>query len=162
MDIKRVAFETRAVKSARPAVGIQTAAITQPIAGGQPTIAGGKINRQEIAAIVDRFLAGKNVDSSASPSPLPKPPVAAEAGSMYVEPVAQSSGPVNNGGERSVAPPQTNPASSSNGKKAVDFVSEDDVRRAIQKGEKIYVSAKTIITPSARDIGDPAEVFAKI
>jgi hypothetical protein len=50
---------------------------------------------------------------------------------------------------------------SSNGHQAADFVSEDDVRRAIQKGEKIYVGPKTIITPSARDIGDPAEVFAK-
>ena len=43
----------------------------------------------------------------------------------------------------------------------MDFVSEDDVRRAIQKGEKIYVNARTIITPSARDLGEPAEVFAK-
>lgn len=34
----------------------------------------------------------------------------------------------------------------SNGAKAVDFVSEDDVQRAIQKGEKIYISARTIIT----------------
>ena len=43
----------------------------------------------------------------------------------------------------------------------VDFVSEDDVKRAIQKGEKIYINAKTIITPAARDIGEPGEVFAK-
>jgi hypothetical protein len=54
-------------------------------------------------------------------------------------------------------------APSSNGNKAaVDFVSEDDVRRAVQKGEKIYINAKTIITPAARDIGEPAEVFAKV
>jgi hypothetical protein len=51
--------------------------------------------------------------------------------------------------------------SAANGNKSVDFVSEDDVRRAIQKGEKIYINAKTIITPAARDIGEPAEVFAK-
>ncbi len=50
---------------------------------------------------------------------------------------------------------------STNGYKTVDFVSEDDVRRAIQKGEKIYINAKTIITPAARDIGEPAEIFAK-
>jgi len=50
----------------------------------------------------------------------------------------------------------------SNGRTAVDFVSEDDVRRAIQKGEKIYINARTIITPAARDIGEPGEVFAKI
>ena len=43
----------------------------------------------------------------------------------------------------------------------MDFVCEDDVRRAIQKGEKIYVGARTIITPAARDMGEAAEVFAK-
>jgi acetaldehyde dehydrogenase (acetylating) len=163
MDIKRVAFETRPVKSVRPATATQPAAIPQPtqVASGQPAIAGGKINRQEIAAIVDRFLAGK--ESEPSPSPLPKPPIAAEAGSMYSEPVSSQSAPVNNGGERALpAAPAQPKTSSANGKKAVDFVSEDDVRRAIQKGEKIYITAKTIITPSARDIGDPAEVFAKV
>ena len=62
----------------------------------------------------------------------------------------------------SAAPPGNGQAAgSSNGHRAVDFVSEDDVRRAIQRGEKIYVNAKTIITPSARDLGEPAEVFAK-
>ncbi|HZI17110.1 MAG TPA: aldehyde dehydrogenase family protein [Pyrinomonadaceae bacterium] len=54
---------------------------------------------------------------------------------------------------------ETKPAS--NGHRAVDFVCEDDVRRAVQKGEKIYVNAKTIITPAARDMGEAAEVFAK-
>jgi ethanolamine utilization cobalamin adenosyltransferase len=53
-------------------------------------------------------------------------------------------------------------SSAANGKSPVDFVSEDDVRRAIQKGEKIYINAKTIITPAARDIGEPGEVFAKV
>jgi acetaldehyde dehydrogenase (acetylating) len=41
----------------------------------------------------------------------------------------------------------------------VDFVSEEDVRMAMKKGEKIYVGPRTIITPSARDLGDPNEVF---
>jgi acetaldehyde dehydrogenase (acetylating) len=52
--------------------------------------------------------------------------------------------------------------SAANGRKAAEFISEDDVKRAIQNGEKIYIGPRTIITPSARDIGDPAEVFAKI
>jgi acetaldehyde dehydrogenase (acetylating) len=158
MDIKRVAFETRPVKSTRPAVGISTSQ-TVPVSHVEPAVSGAKINRQEIAAIVDRFLAGKGVEGVPSPSPLPKPPAVAEAGSMYTAPPA----PANTSADRQAAPPsQPKPAASSNGKKAVDFVSEDDVRRAIQSGEKIYVSAKTIITPSARDIGDPAEVFAKV
>ena len=44
----------------------------------------------------------------------------------------------------------------------VDFVSEDDVRRAVENGEKIYISKKTILTPSARDLGEEKEVFATI
>ena len=62
---------------------------------------------------------------------------------------------------RAAKPPRA-ADSSTNGRKAIDFVSEDDVRRAIQKGEKIYVNARTIITPAARDMGEPAEVFAKV
>ena len=159
MDIKRVAFETRPVKSARPAVGVQPAvSATQPARTNEPAIAGGKIDRQEIAAIVDRFLAGKRVDAPAPPSaPLPKPEIEIEAGSMYSAPPPPVAAPVS----EPVSKPKP-PASTNGNKAAIDFVSEDDVRRAIQKGEKIYVNAKTIITPAARDLGEPAEVFAKV
>ena len=56
------------------------------------------------------------------------------------------------------------PQSAANGAKPspVDFVSEDDVRHAFNKGEKIYVTAKTIITPSAKDLGEEKEIFAKV
>ena len=56
------------------------------------------------------------------------------------------------------------PQSAANGAKlvAVDFVSETDVRNAVEKGEKIYVTAKTIITPAARDLGEEKEIFAAI
>jgi acetaldehyde dehydrogenase (acetylating) len=152
MDIKRVAFETRPVKSARPAVA------TQPVAAvsvKEQVVAGGRIDRQEIAAIVDRFLAGKRIEPAASP--LPSPVIENEAGSMYTA-------PANGGSERAPEPVSKPPAAppSNNGAKAVDFVSEEDVRRAIQKGEKIYINARTIITPAARDIGEPAEIFAKV
>jgi hypothetical protein len=162
MDIKRVAFETRPVKSVRPAVGVQPVTTAASRASEPPSelkMVGGKIDRQEIAAIVDRFLAGKRVDAPApSASPLPKPEIEPEAGSMYTAPPPPPvAAPVN----EPVSKPK--PAAPSNGNKAaVDFVSEDDVRRAIQKGEKIYTNAKTIITPAARDLGEPAEVFAKV
>jgi acetaldehyde dehydrogenase (acetylating) len=45
---------------------------------------------------------------------------------------------------------------------ATDFVSEDDVKSAMAKGEKIWINEKTIITPSARDIGEANEIFAKV
>jgi hypothetical protein len=155
MDIKRVAFETRAVASKRPAVAAQTAALpAQPVAVSRPDSAsarsGGtpKVSREEIAAIVDRFLANR--------PPEPAPPLSAPPSNA-----PSASAAAANGG-RVAAPTVGGPQSATDGHKAADFVSEDDVRRAIQKGEKIYVGAKTIITPSARDIGEPAEVFAKI
>jgi acetaldehyde dehydrogenase (acetylating) len=163
MDIKRVAFETRPVPSKRPAVAAQPAIrmSQQPAAvratPATPTSRGvgtpaPKVSRQEIAAIVDRFLANRQPES-APPAPTsntPRNDYSTSAGG-------------NGGASGSVREPASAPSqSSANGRKMAEFVSEDDVRRAIQKGEKIYVGPRTIITPSARDIGDPAEVFAKI
>jgi hypothetical protein len=41
------------------------------------------------------------------------------------------------------------------------FVSESDVRRALTRQEKIYIGPKTIVTPSARDLGVEHEVFVE-
>lgn len=197
MDIKRVAFETRPVKSARPALSTQKsgeAMPQQPAMTASSTAPQRAIGREEISAIVDRFLAGRTQPSThahaelhPTASPMPAQPVIdVEAGSPYAAPSAAphaeaaptAIGTNGNGGNSSAspaqaaapsAPPPAPPApaqanggsANGNARKAVDFVSEDDVRRAIQKGEKIYVNARTIITPSARDMGDPAEVFAK-
>jgi acetaldehyde dehydrogenase (acetylating) len=177
MDIKRVAFETKPVKSKRPAASVSTA--TAPVVPERsrqprqaPAVVGsgpGQINRQEIAAIVDRFLAGRQADEvETRPLPAPPPQAEAEAGSMYTGSTQSSRRGDGNRASASSSPAastgqsqfgKTQPAT--NGHKTVDFVSEDDVRRAIQKGEKIYINAKTIITPAARDIAEPAEVFAK-
>ncbi|MGQ0762049.1 MAG: aldehyde dehydrogenase family protein [Acidobacteriota bacterium] len=165
MDIKRVAFETRPVKSNRPAVATQsTAAMPAQAAAPRPAVTAStsgqasvpKVSREEISAIVDRFLANRQPEPS--PSPLPPPPPAPSA------PAPRTVGHVRRTETIEFPRPiQANATSegASNGRKAADFVSEDDVKRAIQKGEKIYVGPKTIITPSARDIGEPAEVFAK-
>lgn len=42
---------------------------------------------------------------------------------------------------------------------AVDFVCEEDVRQALNSGQKIPVSARTIITPSARDLAQDKNLF---
>jgi acetaldehyde dehydrogenase (acetylating) len=165
MDIKRVAFETRPVKSKRPAVSAQPAAIIPTAVAAksstpQPSVVN-QINREDIAAIVDKFLAGKRVDAPATRSPLPKPAVEVEAGSMYAGPSKEAPRSEHRA-EPSPEPLRRPVESSANGRQAIDFVSEDDVRRAIQKGEKIYINARTIITPAARDIGEPSEVFAKV
>ena len=43
--------------------------------------------------------------------------------------------------------------------KIVDFVSENDVRVAMNKSEKIYIGPKTIVTPSARDLATQHDIF---
>jgi ethanolamine utilization cobalamin adenosyltransferase len=41
------------------------------------------------------------------------------------------------------------------------FVCEDDVRTAIAAGRKVLIGEKTIITPSARDLGEERRVFVQ-
>jgi acetaldehyde dehydrogenase (acetylating) len=41
----------------------------------------------------------------------------------------------------------------------VDFVAEEDVRAAMKAGRKLRIDEKTIITPSARDLGEAQKVF---
>ncbi len=174
MDIKRIAFETRPVKSSRPAVSARPIGVSAqpsvalPPSQQQPAVSAGgaKINRDEIAAIVDRFLAGRRTTATEETRPIQQP-IEAEAGSMYSSSTSgsvdtKSARPVNGGGSQPKVTGGVASAAANNGRSAVDFVSEDDVRRAIQKGEKIYINSKTIITPAARDIGEPAEVFAKV
>ncbi len=42
---------------------------------------------------------------------------------------------------------------------ASDFVCEEDVRQAIRSGRRISLSARSIVTPSARDLGEAHQVF---
>jgi acetaldehyde dehydrogenase (acetylating) len=41
----------------------------------------------------------------------------------------------------------------------VDFVCEDDVRKAIAQAKKIFIGPKTIVTPSARDLAGPHDIL---
>jgi hypothetical protein len=41
----------------------------------------------------------------------------------------------------------------------VDFVCEDDVRKAIAQSRKIFIGPKTIVTPSARDLAGPHDIL---
>jgi acetaldehyde dehydrogenase (acetylating) len=154
LDIKRVAFETKPVSRQSSVVSRQSQIINvQPMAQPQQTV-----KREEIAAIVDKFLRQKEVQNS-------QPSVVNNQ--TREQTATNNERPTTDGAEK----PKTiihqiaasNPAA--NGAKkpsAIDFVSETDVKRALEGGEKIYISAKTIITPAARDLGEPAEIFVKI
>jgi acetaldehyde dehydrogenase (acetylating) len=136
MDIKRVAFETKPVN--------KMAAKQMPAA----TPARQTISRDKVAELVDKFLSTKVVKEPAPPPPPIKEPEPPKPESP-VRTVIHELRP------QSLTENGFNP-------EPVDFVSENDVRDAVAKGKKIYITAKTIVTPSARDLGDEKDVFAKV
>jgi len=93
-------------------------------------------------------IAGRLFGSSGRPKPDAVANFSpASSSSSNVEPSTPSTPP-----PKSEAPP----------KPAVEispFVSENDVRRAMTRSEKIFIGPKTILTPSARDLGMEHEVF---
>jgi acetaldehyde dehydrogenase (acetylating) len=164
MDIKRVAFETRSVTTVAttldsPAIRQDQPSLTTPSAP-TATPSQPQIDQAAIVALVDRFIAAR------------KPIVTADTvNSTGSESIAATNSQTQNTSPPMVPSPPAPPATpappalmdkvSSNGRRAVDFVCEEDVKRAIAAGEKIYINAKTIITPAARELGDEREVFAK-
>jgi len=40
-----------------------------------------------------------------------------------------------------------------------DFICEDDVREALKTGKRLLIGDRTIVTPSARELGEPNKVF---
>lgn len=147
MDIKRVAFETKPVN--RATVSQPAAAAVSQASAGRRTV-----SREQVAALVDKFLSTKVAETPAPvlPEPELKPQI-----ELQSEPQPES--PV-----RTVIHDFKPQSLTENGVRAepVDFVSETDVRTAIDKGQKIYITAKTILTPSARDLGEEKDVFARI
>jgi len=60
---------------------------------------------------------------------------------------------------RELQPGTSKPAVAATPSKPVPFVCEDDVRTAIKGHARILIGKKTIITPSARDLGEDNQVF---
>jgi acetaldehyde dehydrogenase (acetylating) len=124
VDVKRIAFETRPINQAQK----QTVEVARPA-----------IDRESIAALVDRFLSERQTRIAPPPPPTAQPPAA----QAPPAPPAQSAPIAVNGQVR-------------------DFVCEEDVKKAIAAQEKIYINRKTIITPAARELGEDKDVFARV
>lgn len=167
INIKRVAFGIREASGAAP----------QPVAhrmeqGSQPSPS----NPTSLNDRISRFL-DQRLGSTAAAARATEPP-------PQVAPAAPSAEPAVRVGEHKIypiRPPEVktsvlaNPHPSSAihphnkpdnpGKEMigpVDFVCEDDVRRAIEANQVIGIHAKTIITPSAHDLASNKTVLKKI
>ncbi len=134
-NIKRLA---RAVRKPEEAWEMSTSDTNNPI------------GRKEIVTAVERYLgkrgliadttqtvAAEVVDRFLAGRAAPQPTPAADT--TFKEPASPP--PV-------AAPPEI-----------ADFVCEDDVRKAIRDGRKIYIRPKTIVTPSARDLGASSDIL---
>jgi acetaldehyde dehydrogenase (acetylating) len=91
---------------------------------------------------IDAFLGARGFRSQpdAPPPAAPAPPSPEPLGT--IAPML----PATPASDRAVAP--------------LDFVCEDDVRRAIAGGKKLILSERAIVTPAARDLGEEHRVFA--
>jgi acetaldehyde dehydrogenase (acetylating) len=58
-------------------------------------------------------------------------------------------------------PVEASPTPAPKSEVAAEFVCEDDVRAALSAGRKLLIGEKTIITPSARDLGESRKVFVQ-
>ncbi len=145
MDIKRVAFETKPVGNHKLRTKIQDSKFTnQDLETSIPLSNRVKrdVKRSEISSIVDEFLSKKILKTPPSENALQKTVV--EKPKTIIHKIAKES--------------NSNEAKPS----AVEFVSEDDVRTAVNNDKKIYVGKNTIITPSAKDLGQEKEIFVTV
>jgi len=141
-----------------------------------------KVDRAAIARVVEAVLSGQGIargcgtpkiDSAAPVAKETTSPssIASEIANRVFGQFAKTESnitPAPAAGEASAepvaAPVAAPPKPEAAAKPAVEispFVSENDVRRAMTRSEKIFVGPKTILTPSARDLGLEHEVFVE-
>ena len=135
LNIKRVAYEVRpAVVSApnrlKPVPAAQRVGADLPRSPSRPQPEG--IPAEALAARIDQFLASRGLGAAPAPAPVARD---------TARPMSDAGG-----SEDSTGTP-------------AEFVCEDDVRAAIRSGRKLVIGEKTILTPSARDLGESQKVF---
>jgi hypothetical protein len=102
------------------------------------------ISAEALAAKVDQFLSSRGFKGAAAATSVL---AGADVAPVPATPTAGPSSPLS--------------SSSATNSEPVSFVCEDDVRAAIRDGRRIVIGEKTIVTPSARDLGEPARVFVE-
>lgn len=132
LNVKRLAWAIRPWSNAEE---------TTPVAQ-----VSGPVSQARIAAAVDRYLSGTASAKPAAPSNV----------ASIVDRFLESKGVIQTC-EPCSAPrrsPEPAPAEAPKPVAVTDFVCEDDVRQAIRNQSKIYIGARTIITPSARELAN--------
>jgi acetaldehyde dehydrogenase (acetylating) len=137
INVKRLAFELR------PA-DLQKALVDYgyPGAAESPTVRAGGV--PSVEQRVSDFLDQRGFSSHRSDVPSP---VASSWRNASNEAREESAA-----GSELTTPPEPSP---------LEFISEEDVRVAIEQGRKLAVGPGTVVTPSARDLGNENGVFIR-
>jgi acetaldehyde dehydrogenase (acetylating) len=137
LNIKRLAYEVRRAAPSATMASLMTKSDRDlPKVPQAPASTG--ISAQTLASKIDAFLASRGY----------KAPDA--GGTPAVKPETASPGQPGAAGAPATPAVSDQPA---------EFICEDDVRAAVRAGRKLVVGEKTIITPSARDLGEAQKVF---
>ncbi|MEX2300700.1 MAG: hypothetical protein WD733_07170, partial [Bryobacterales bacterium] len=134
---------------------------------------GGRAGKPKVAEAVGRYLAQRGIaapaSSAAAASARPGSVASRQATGSAAESVVDRFLSRRAAGNPRPSAEPTNPSSAASSPppapavslappapdvQVVPFVAEDDVRRARFKDKKIYINAKTIVTPAARDLDD--------
>jgi acetaldehyde dehydrogenase (acetylating) len=137
------------------------------------TPAPAKLDREVIAKVVHRVLEqhgiphGGELKPATGPAAQSPSQVASEIASrVFGLPKSEAPAPeppVAAGSRAAGRPPESaNAGSPAEAEiKVVPFVSENDVRTAITRQEKIFIGPKTIVTPAARDLGAAHDILVE-
>jgi acetaldehyde dehydrogenase (acetylating) len=145
INVKRIAWESRPVEhrtvpaSERMVGQVQSRSVAASADGASiatpaqaPTSSAGATAKPSMASQIAAEIAGRVFAARSTHATLPASP-------------------------RPAAPPP--PASAKPAAAVAPFVSESDVRLAMSQGEKILIGPRSIVTPSARDLGSAHEIF---
>jgi acetaldehyde dehydrogenase (acetylating) len=148
INVKRLAY---AVRKPEEAFEVPPAQAVVPSMEAAPA-SSSTIDRETLVTAVEKYLSARGiVATDVQPGAASKGGVAAEVVDRFLS--SRRSQPPT----PSPQPPATPPATSEIPISA--FVCEADVRDAIEGGRKIYIGPKTIVTPSARELGERFDIL---
>ena len=134
LNIKRLAYEIRTVPNRFERAAGTAPAASRPL---HSAAASNGLAADVLVRRIDQFLGARGFKTAAATADTPS---------------AAPSAPVPPAPPASAAPASPNQT-------ALDFVCEDDVRRALRDGRTLVVAERAIITPAARELGEQHRLF---
>ena len=167
INVKRLAYAVRKPEEAFEVPDVKTGARPAPAKSAAAPVAAA--DRESVAAAVDSYLAQRGIPAAGPKTPPVTASVIPSAAAEVVDrflaarktnpACAPCGGSVACPLKESSAESAAEPKPSAPPVEISDFVCEQDVRTAIAQSRKIYIGPKTIVTPSARDLGSAHDIL---